>query len=282
MIRDNGAMSETNEQLAEVALTIAREAGELAMRGRAEVRIESTKSSPQDIVTQVDRACESLIRERLAEVRPRDGFLGEETGSTDGQQPNSIRWIVDPIDGTVNYFYGLPNWAVSIAAERDGETLAGVVVAPALAEEYLAFTGGGSYRVETEQWRRLSCSAQQDLPMSLVSTGFGYRKDRRVQQARVIAQLLPEIRDIRRCGSAAIDLCWVGAGRVDAYFEQGLKPWDLAAGAIVATEAGARVGGLRGDPAAERMTLAAPPALFDGLERRLSALDADRNDSVDS
>lgn len=275
-------MSETNEELAQLALAIAREAGDLAMRGRADVRIEDTKSSPQDLVTQMDRACESLIRERLAEARPGDGFLGEETGSSGALGSNSIRWIVDPIDGTVNYFYGLPNWAVSIAAERDGEALAGAVVAPALNEEYVAVAGGGSYRVETEQRRRLDCSAQQDLSMSLVSTGFGYRRDRRVQQARVIADLLPDIRDIRRCGSAAIDLCWVGAGRVDAYFERGLKPWDLAAGAIVATEAGARVGGLRGRPASEAMTLAAPPQLFVDLEQRLSALDADQNDSVDS
>ena len=271
-------MGETNEELAEFALAIAREAGELVMRGRAEVRVEATKSSPVDPVTQVDRACEALIRERLHEARPGDGFLGEETGGSIGQGSNSTRWVVDPIDGTVNYIYGLPTWAVSIAVERDGEPLAGVVVAPMLNEEYLAVSGGGSFRVDGGQRRRLSCSVQDDLGASLVSTGFGYRRERRVQQARVVADLLPDIRDIRRCGSAAIDLCWVGAGRVDAYFEQGLKPWDRAAAAIVATEAGARVGGLRGEPASERMTLAGPPDLFDALELRLVELDADQDD----
>lgn len=270
---------ETNEGLAELALAIGREAGELALRGRADVRVEGTKSSPQDLVTQMDRACEALIRERLAEARPRDGFLGEETGSSGSQEPNSIRWVVDPIDGTVNYFYGLPGWAVSIAAERDGQVVAGVVVAPVLEEEYVATAGGGSFRVDNDRKRQLFCSEQDDLAMSLVATGFGYRRDRRLQQGRVIAGLLPEIRDIRRGGSAAIDLCWAGAGRVDAYFEQGLKPWDGAAGALVAVEAGAVVGGLRGNPASESMTLAGPRSLYNQLEERLVALDADQNAS---
>lgn len=271
-------MNSTNEELAELALDIAREAGELAMRGRAEIRVEATKSSPVDPVTQIDRACEALIRARIDEARPGDGFLGEETGESGSQAKDSIRWVVDPIDGTVNYIYGLPNWAVSIAAELDGEAQVGVVVAPMLEEEYLAVAGVGSFRVRNGQRHRLSCSTQNDLGSSLVSTGFGYRRERRVEQAHVIADLLPDIRDIRRCGSAAIDLCWVGAGRVDSYFERGLKPWDRAAGSLVAVEAGARVGGLRGDSASERMTLAAPPELFDHLERRLVALDADQDD----
>ena len=263
-----------NTELGELALGIAREAALLAHKGEADVRVETTKSSPLDLVTQMDQACETLIRTRLDEARPQDGFLGEESGSIREPEPGGVRWIVDPIDGTVNYFYGIPNWAVSIAAERDGQVVAGAVVAPSLREEYLAIRGGGSYRMDGGQ-RRLSCSDQSDLKMALIATGFGYRRERRVSQSRVIAQLIPDVRDIRRCGAAALDLCWVGSGRVDASYERGLNPWDRAAAGLVASEAGAVVGGLRGAAPSETMTVAGPEPLFGQLVARLEALDAD-------
>lgn len=273
-----GDMSSLNAELGDLALAIAREAADLASSGQGDVRVEATKSSPLDLVTQMDRACEALIRDRLAQARPGDGFLGEESGEARSAIPGAVRWIVDPIDGTVNYFYGHPNWAVSIAAERDGQTLAGAVVAPALGEEYLAIAGVGSFRVDDGQRRRLRCSTQEDLSMALVATGFGYRRERRIEQARVLAELIPDIRDIRRGGGAAIDLCWVGSGRVDAYYERGLNPWDRAAAGLVASEAGAVVGGLRGQESSQSMTLAGPSKLFEQLEARLVDLAADREE----
>lgn len=273
--------SEFSTDLANLALEIGREAGALAHNGQDQVRVEDTKSSPSDVVTQMDRACESHIRTRLAGVRPDDDFIGEESGASESLQSGAVRWIVDPIDGTVNYVYGLPNWAVSIAAERDGEVLAGVVVAPALGVDYIAVRGQGSYALRGGQKHRLQCSRQDELSMALVATGFGYRRARRVEQARVVSALLPEIRDIRRLGAAALDLCAVGAGLVDVYYERGLNPWDLAAGGLVASEAGAVVSGLRGKPASDAMTLAAPAALCEQLERRLVELEADRGDSAD-
>lgn len=263
-----------NAELAALALDIAREAGALARSGQAGVRIAGTKSSPIDLVTEMDQACEQLIRERLAASRPGDGFLGEESGEAVSDAASDCRWIVDPIDGTVNYVYGLPQWAVSIAAERQGVVVAGAVVAPALEEEYLGVLGQGSWRLAGGDRERLVCSQQTELAQALVATGFGYRRERRVEQGRVISALLPEIRDIRRCGAAAVDLCYVAAGRVDAGFERGLNPWDRAAGGLIATEAGARLGGLSGAPASEAMTLCAPPALYEALDRRLSALGA--------
>jgi myo-inositol-1(or 4)-monophosphatase len=233
-------------------------------------------------VTKMDQDCESLIRARLDLLRPGDGFLGEEFGETSAPAPDSVRWVVDPIDGTVNYFYGLPSWAVAIAAEVDGVTLAGAVVAPALGEEYSASLGGGSYRVDGGRRVRLQCSSQTELAFALVATGFGYRRERRVNQGKVIAHLIPDVRDIRRCGAAALDLCWVGSGRVDAQFERGLNPWDRAAAGLVASEAGAQVGGLRGRGAGPDMTLVANPTLFAKLDARLTSLAADTDTGPDA
>lgn len=146
------------------------------------MRIAGTKSSPIDLVTEMDQACEQLIRERLAASRPGDGFLGEESGEAVSDAASDCRWIVDPIDGTVNYVYGLPQWAVSIAAERQGVVVAGAVVAPALEEEYLGVLGQGSWRLAGGDRERLVCSQQTELAQALVATGFGYRRERRVEQ----------------------------------------------------------------------------------------------------
>jgi myo-inositol-1(or 4)-monophosphatase len=246
-----------NDELLTIARTVAEEAGALAARLRREgVEVAGTKSSPIDIVTAADRATEDLIRERLAALRPQDGFLGEESGADPGT--SGLTWVVDPIDGTVNYLYDLPNWSVSIAVvEGDPDpaswtALAGVVSAPALGELYTASAGGGAHLGGT----RLHVRPPVPLDRALVSTGFHYTEAIRVNQARVAQPLLGRVRDLRRAGGAAIDLAYVAAGRTDAYFEQGLNPWDQAAGALLVREAGGVVQGIDGGPATYRMTIA--------------------------
>lgn len=251
--------------LLDVALEIAREAGELLATGRAgPVAAESTKSSPTDVVTALDRASEALVARRLAELRPGDGLLGEEGSDSPGT--TGVRWIVDPLDGTVNFLYRLPNWAVSIAAEVDGEVVAGVVHAPAMGATYTATRGGGAFLDGTA----LTGSTVTTLAGALVATGFGYTVARRTSQVAVLTRVVPRVRDIRRMGAASLDLCAAAGGLVDAYYERGLKPWDHAAGGLVAAEAGLRVGGLHGRPAGEDLTVAAPPELFAALTALLA------------
>lgn len=244
-------------ELLDIARSVAEEAGALAARLReAGVEVAATKSSPIDIVTAADRATEDLIRGRLATLRPSDGFLGEESGADRGS--SGLTWIVDPIDGTVNYLYNLPNWSVSIAVvEGDPEpatwtALAGAVNAPILRELYTASLGGGAYL----GGRRLHVREPVPLNRALVATGFHYTQDIRTNQARVAQPLLARVRDLRRAGGAAIDLAYIAAGRIDAYFEQGLNPWDQAAGALLVQEAGGVVRGIDGEVATHRMTIA--------------------------
>jgi myo-inositol-1(or 4)-monophosphatase len=254
------------EALLALAVEVAREAGALLVAGRAgQVTASATKSSPTDIVTAMDQAAEQLIRERLRAARPGDGVLGEEGGGQAGT--SGVRWVVDPLDGTVNYLYRLPNWAVSIAAEHGGQVVAGVVHAPALGATYTAVRGGGAAR----DGRALSGSGVTDLGQALVATGFGYEARRRAAQARVLARVLPRVRDIRRFGAASLDLSAAAEGLVDAFYERGLQPWDLAAGGLVATEAGLCVCGLAGRPAGGDLAVAAPPALFGPLTDLLAA-----------
>ena len=215
---------------------MALEAAEL-VRGRREgvVTVAETKSSAVDVVTEADRASERLIRDRLLTARPGDGFVGEEGGQADST--SGVTWVVDPIDGTVNFLYDLPMYAVSIAARRGDDVVAGVVVNVPTGEVFTALRGGGAW----VDGRRLRVGACPPASQTLVATGFNYDADVRVLQGRAVAELLATVRDVRRLGSAALDLCAVAAGRVDAYVEEGLHPWDLAAGGLVATEAGARV-----------------------------------------
>ncbi|WP_250279956.1 inositol monophosphatase family protein, partial [Frankia sp. Cppng1_Ct_nod] len=249
-----------------LALGVAREAGDLLVRGRAgQVAAESTKSSPTDVVTALDRASEELVGRRLREARPGDGILGEE--GADDAGTSGVRWIVDPLDGTVNFLYNLPNWAVSIAAEIDGQVVAGVVHAPAMGATYTAALGDGSARNGVA----LAGSAVTDLSGALVATGFGYTVERRIAQVAVLTRVVPRVRDIRRMGAASLDLCAAAAGLVDAYYERGLHPWDHAAGALVAAEAGLRVGGLHGRPLSNDLVIAAPQALFGQLHDLLAA-----------
>ena len=261
------AASASPAELLEVARTVAVEAGALAARRRAAgVEVADTKSSLVDVVTHTDLEVEALLRRRLAELRPGDGFLGEEGGADDSE--TGLTWVVDPIDGTVNFLYDIPQWAVSVAVVSGGRdperwtALAGCVVNPVSGEVWTASRGGGAWLGE----RRLSPSAPRSLAESLVGTGFSYDSGRRVEQAADLGRLIGEVRDVRRMGAASLDLCAVAAGRLDAYVEEGLKPWDHAAGALVAREAGAVVHGDRPDAApSAAFVLAASPSIAEDL-----------------
>lgn len=220
--------------LLRLAVATVREAGQLvaAMRSVG-VDVASTKSSPIDIVTEADRTCEELIRSRLLGARPGDGFVGEE--GADIASTSGVTWVVDPIDGTVNYLYGLPHYSVSIAASIDDEVVAGVVLSPALDLEYAALLGGGAILNGVP----VRVRSTPPIDQALVSTGFSYEATIRARQGRAVARMLPQVRDIRRLGSCALDLCSVASGQSDAYVEEGAHIWDYAAGGLVAREAGA-------------------------------------------
>ncbi len=265
-----GAAAGHDISLADLAEAVAREAGELvlsASRART-VTVAATKSTDLDIVTESDRASERLIRSRLIAARPGDAVLGEEQGTTSGT--SGITWVVDPIDGTVNYLYGIPSYAVSIAAVDEDGALVGVVFNPATGELWRAVRGGGAFLDGTP----VEVSSRSELAESLIGTGFAYDVDVRVGQGRVVAALLLRVRDIRRAGAASLDLCAVACGRLDGYYEQGLAPWDLAAGRLIAEEAGARVGGHGDEAPSARLVVAAGPRLFPKLQDVLAELGA--------
>ncbi len=263
-------MTPTDELLS-LAHDIAREAGELARRRRAEgVHIAATKSALADIVTAADREVEALIRERLARARPDDGFFGEESGAEQGT--SGITWVVDPIDGTVNYAYGIPAYAVSVAAVEGmpeptrWRALAGVVFAPMLGELFHATAGGGAWLTLDDHPQRLTVPAHAPAAGALLATGFGYDPATHDGDLARVGRVMPLARDLRRIGSASLDLCYVAAGRLDGYFERGLNPWDHAAGALIVEEAGGRVGGLPGGRPGKDLTIAAASELFAALE----------------
>jgi myo-inositol-1(or 4)-monophosphatase len=269
----------SSADLLALAVDAAEAAGRLLTTRDGRVQVAATKSSPTDVVTEMDRKAEELIRSRILAVRPGDAILGEEGGQT-GDAP--VRWVIDPIDGTVNYLYGLHDWAVSIAAEVAGVIVAGAVNVPRRGEMFGATLGGGAW-LESDADREsgrvgLRCGTGVPLAQALVATGFGYQAARRKVQGEIVASLLPRIRDIRRGGVAAVDLCSVAAGRVDGFYERGLNYWDYAAGGLIAAEAGAAVGGLHGAPASTSMTIAAGPELFGALAEALESLDAERDD----
>jgi myo-inositol-1(or 4)-monophosphatase len=270
--------------LLELACRVAVAAGRLLIGSGGRPKVVATKSSPTDVVTDADHAAEALIRDLIGDTRPGDRILGEEGGETGSG--SGVRWIVDPLDGTVNYLYGLPDWAVSVAAEVDGTVVAGAVFVPRRDELFSAGLGGGAWLSSGAlDWRgedtappvRLACNADVPLDRALVATGFGYESARRLVQGEVLAGVLPRVRDIRRGGSAAVDLCSVASGGVDAYYERGVNLWDIAAGALIASEAGARVTGLHGRPAGPSMTLAAAPPLLAELHDLLAGLDPERD-----
>ena len=229
-------MAGAYDDLLDLAREVAYEAADLVRASRKRgVEVSATKSSPVDIVTEADKAAEALIFERLMAARPGDGFLGEEGASA--QSTTGVTWVVDPIDGTVNFLYGIAQYAVSIAASEHGEVVAGVVLNVPTGECFAAALGAGA----TCDGSPLRVRDVVPMSQRLVLTGFSYVADVRRQQAAAVASLLGKVRDIRRLGSAALDLCAVAAGRADAYVEEGPKAWDMAAGGLVATEAGARL-----------------------------------------
>lgn len=263
-------------ELAELAIELALGAAEVVRSARGRRLQIATKSTDTDLVTAADAASETWLRDQLARRRPHDTVLGEEGGEQAGADPGDavtgrVRWVVDPIDGTVNFVLGLPQYAVSVAAQVDGRTVAGAVCNPASGELFHARLGGGAYLGE----RRLSGPRDVPLSRAVVGTGFGYDARVRAAQAGVVARLLPRVADIRRMGAAALDLCAVAAGRLDAYFESGLHPWDYAAGVLVATEAGCRAGGLRGRPVGPHFAAVAGPGLAAEFTALLEQLEAD-------
>ena len=266
------------DELREVAERLVAEAADFVRARRTQLVDASghtdrsavrTKSGATDPVTLADTETERLVRERLAELRPGDPILGEEGGGASTEGPG-VRWVVDPIDGTVNFVYGIPAYAVSLGAQVDGVSVAGAVADVVSGQVYSAALGRGAHLVTADGRRRLHCNVIDELSLALVGTGFGYAQQRRAAQAAIVAQVLPEVRDIRRIGSAALDLCMVAAGRLDAYYEHGLSVWDWAAGALIAAEAGAVVvlpdEGNRGAP----LLIAAAPGVAAPL---IAALD---------
>lgn len=231
-----------------------------------------TKSTPTDAVSQMDRGAEEMIVNHLLRAFPEDGLLGEEGGERRGS--SGRRWVVDPLDGTVNYLYGIPLWGVSIALEEQGTTTLGVVVLPEADEAYLASRGRGSWHVRHGRARRLWGSQADALSRALVGTGFGYSAERRAAQAAVVQQVISQVRDVRRSGCAVVDLCWLAEGRLDAHFEYGLNAWDLAAGALICREAGMVVTGDTG--AAPALVIGASPGISTQLAALLDELGADR------
>ena len=263
--------------LMNLAAEVARRAGDLVANGRAAGRFEfATKSSPTDVVTEWDAASERFIESFIARHRPDDGMIGEEGTASAGT--SGVSWLVDPIDGTTNFLYGLPGWAVSVAAieTTTGLTLAGAVHVPSQRETFVAARGHGSWL----GGRRLDVRSRTERPAptlstALVATGFGYDPERRRRQGRRAAWLLPRVRDIRRFGAAAVELCHVAAGRVDAYVEDGLGAWDIAAGSLVATEAGAVATDFAGGPVRPAEVLVAHPDIHTGIIELLHSCPGD-------
>jgi myo-inositol-1(or 4)-monophosphatase len=258
--------------LRSVAERLASEAADFVLRRRTEVFVDSqsdavaavrAKSTPTDPVTVVDTETERLLRVRLAELRPGEHILGEEEGGSTGGR-EGLTWVLDPIDGTVNFVYGIETYAVSVGVQRDGASLAGAVANVPTGEVYSAALGLGASVQRAGVTTPLRVGSAVELPMSLLGTGFSYAPEQRIRQAEILTRLLPVVRDVRRMGSCALDLCMVAAGRLDAYYEDGVHVWDWAAGALIAAEAGAR---LRLPPAdgGPGLIVAAAPGIADAL-----------------
>jgi myo-inositol-1(or 4)-monophosphatase len=251
-------------QLLALAQSVATHAGQLLMERPSSFDL-TEKSTAIDFATQMDEKAEAYIVETLLAARPDDGIVAEE-GAT-RESSSGITWVIDPLDGTVNYFYGLPGWNVSIAARDSQGSLVGVVNAPTINSLWHAVRGQGAFH----NGQAIRSTSGVSLDRALIGTGFAYDVADRTEQVVMTSTLLPRIRDIRRMGSAAVDLCHVGMGALDGYFERGLKEWDWAAGALVATEAGASVIH-RGD-GLRKLTIAAGPGLFTELQDALASVE---------
>jgi myo-inositol-1(or 4)-monophosphatase len=225
-----------------------------------------TKSSGSDLVSEMDRGAETLIVALITASRPRDSILGEEGSNRMGS--TGVRWIIDPLDGTVNYLFGIPLWGVSIAVEIDGVVQVGVIAIPETNKSYIGIAGVGSFCVSGESLEELKVRRSSHLNNALLATGFGYSPVRRGLQANVVASVLPQIADIRRSGCAVVDLCWLASGFIDGYFEIGLNPWDYAAGALIVELAGGRVEAPIDDDLG-KLLISSTPEIFDDLEKIL-------------
>lgn len=264
-------MTPTAVELRDLASSVANDGANLAREMQlGGIEVAGTKSSAVDVVTEADRAVEALIRARITTLRGDDAILGEEGEDRPGT--SGVRWVIDPIDGTVNYLYGIPAYAVSVAAVVGDPSIAGAwrpvagaVVNPVTGERFTASLGGGARRTARGGDARTLRAGDPELGLALCGTGFGYDAERRRWQGEVLARLLPRVRDIRRLGSAALDLCRVADGSLDVYYERGLNPWDMAAGWLVAAEAGALVTDLDGGHPTDTMTLAGGPAVHRAL-----------------
>jgi myo-inositol-1(or 4)-monophosphatase len=256
-------------ELETLAVELAEEAAALVRRLRNDHLTVTAKSTATDLVTEVDRATERWLVDQLTTRRPGDAILGEEGGGRDGT--TGVRWLLDPIDGTVNFVLGLPHYAVSVAAEVDGVVVAGAVSNPISGETFRARRGGGAYLGD----QRLSGPRDVPLHRAVVATGFGYDAELRTRQLAAVGPMLPLIADIRRLGAASLDLCFLAAARVDAYFEAALNPWDHAAGGLVAAEAGCVASGLRGQRPGRHLYAAAGPALAGEFFALLESVAAD-------
>ena len=247
-------------KLLELAERLARRAGTVALEGRRGGDVDATtKSSPTDMVTRYDRLCEELIVEGLSSARPGDAIVGEEGTNSGGS--SGIEWHIDPIDGTTNYVFDQPNWAVSIGARDAQGPVAGAVYVPVLDEMFTATRGGGAFR-------NGAAIAPRDVTSvadALVATGFSYDPASRAQHGRVVADMVGSIRDIRRLGAASVDICFVACGRLDAYVEGGLNSWDIMAAQLVATEAGCIVSDFSGGPVTPREVIVSSPAIHRGI-----------------
>lgn len=246
-----------------VLLSVAHEAAraaaaELLPRFGHRQRNVRAKSSPTDLVSDADLAAEAAIRRVLADRRPQDAILGEEGGAT-GE--GELRWVIDPLDGTINFLFGFPQFAVSVACEDTAGAIAGVVLDPVRDEAFAATRTGPA----TLNGAEIEASDRDELATALVATGFAYDASLRARQAQLLLRVLPRVRDIRRAGAAALDLCWCACARCDAYYERGLKPWDWSAGSLIAARAGLELRELVADGDGPYGLLAAPPALADEL-----------------
>ncbi|TRZ72573.1 MAG: inositol monophosphatase [Actinobacteria bacterium] len=255
--------SNLTTQLLHTATTLARQAGAMALEGRRNgLQNVQTKSTATDMVTEFDKASEVMIVQGLESMRPDDAIIGEEGASHSGT--SGITWHIDPIDGTTNFLYALPTWAVSIGAVDEQGPIAGAVYIPALDEMFFATRGGGAFC----NGAPIRCNPLDDVSKALVCTGFSYAADQRTLQATRVARFIHQVRDIRRFGAASIDMCFVACGRFDAYFEENLHSWDIAAGDLIAREAGCQTGDFEGNAIRPAQVLVSPPQIF----RQLSTL----------
>ncbi len=253
-------------ELAQLAWECAQTAGTFLANERPGNLSIDTKSSGSDLVSEMDRGAETLIVDLITASRPNDSILGEEGSDRTGG--SGVRWIIDPLDGTVNYLFGIPLWGVSVAVEINGVVQLGVITIPETNKSYVGIAGVGSYCVMGESLEQLKVRAGSELESALVATGFGYSPVRRGLQAEVVSFVLPRIADIRRSGCAVVDLCWLASGFIDAYFEIGLNPWDYSAGALIVELAGGRVEAPIDDDLG-KLLISSTPAIFEELEQLL-------------